>query len=112
MSYEGFMRRAFKCSERSISKGTCCSIFEHLIMLENGTALYKDVSRQKQLENVKKWVEKGLKAFLKRNLLVDERQGLECLLANLPFATGSYDLNLTIEQALSITQPYNDWHYT
>ena len=107
--YEMLMLRAFKLVQRDAKRGTCGSIYEQLIRLEDGTALYRKVSPQKQLERVKKWIEKGINAFLKRRLRPEERQALEYLLVKLHSAYYSDELDIIISKALDVTQPYRDY---
>jgi len=104
--YEAFMGRAFKCMERDTRKGTCGSIYELLIQLEDGTALYRKVSYAAQLEKLKKWLEKAINAFLKRKLDPAEQVLLRQLLFFLRSAQTSSDLELIIEKGLDVTQRF------
>ncbi|MES2138652.1 MAG: hypothetical protein V4511_03020 [Bacteroidota bacterium] len=108
MPFETFMRRALRTSDRSIRKGTCSSIYETLLRIDNGTALVK-ISYGKQLERVKSCLIKGFDAFLKRKLKPNEEVELRVLRSGINLAHGSFELDFIINQALEVTRPYMDW---
>jgi hypothetical protein len=108
MPFEAFMRRALKTYDRSISKGTCSSIYETLVRIEDGTSLIK-ISYEKQLKKVKSSLTKGINAFLKRKLHSGETMRLEKLQENLASAKFIIELDLIIDEALNITMPYKEW---
>ncbi|HEX8515625.1 MAG TPA: hypothetical protein VF868_05450 [Bacteroidia bacterium] len=108
MPFEGFMRRAFRTQERSISKGTCASIYETLVRIEDGTALVK-VSYNKQLRVVKSSLTKGINAFLKQKIQPAEALQLEKLVQELNSANHTVEVDYIIKEALRITLPYKEW---
>ncbi len=107
MPFEAFMRRALKTNDRSLSKGTCSSIYETLIQIEDGTSLIK-ISYEKQLKKVKSSLTKGVNAFFKRKLTSIERMELEKIKESLVTAKTIAELDQIINEAIDITQLYRN----
>jgi hypothetical protein len=104
MHFEAFMRRALNTNEKSISKGTCGSIYETLIRIHDGTALVR-TPYARQLETVKTNLNKGFDAFLKQQFGTDDKNSLMKLKYRLNDAYFVSDLDQIINQALEVIVP-------
>ena len=99
MSYENFMKRALQTSDTS-KPGIHMSNMENLMNAEDGNNFSFLPSAEKQLENVKKHLNKAFTKFLKRNLPQEKKEKLQTLKDKIPFSYSSNDLLTIIEDAL------------
>ncbi len=104
MSYEIFMCRAFKTSDRS-KPGLDISYMKNLIDSENGESHVSHLpSFIKQLESIKKHMDKALDKLIARRRTEVKQLPLYNLQIRTRNAKTSNDLLAIIEEALSLTQ--------
>ncbi len=108
-SYEVFICRAHK-KERHQAKGADGSYMKNLIDTESGQDLRRLVgSYEKQLEQIKKYMDKALDKYLKLKLTADERATIGRLKMSLVHAGDSQSLMAIVEAGIDATQRFKEY---
>ncbi len=108
LKYEFFIRRALK-SKQDFSKGADVSYMRNLINTENGMDLSRLVgSHEKQLEKIRKFMDKALDKYLKLKLTAEERLILERLKEELTYSFDSEALMAIVNEGLEATQRFKE----
>ncbi len=107
MSYEHFIRRAFKCGYNEHNSKN--SYFQNLIDTENGASHTKHLaSFEKQLGAIKKNIHKAADKFLKSKPNEEERNNLLSFQENLEFACSSSEIISLLEKAVQDTSRFRE----
>lgn len=111
MSYEIFMRRAFRSHDNS-KKGMHCSIIQNLVRVEQGDNSFVrwHGSFTRQFEDAKKYMHSAMDKFLKMKLIpVENLERLTILKSKIDRSANSRDLLIIIEEATELTQSVKDY---
>jgi len=106
MSYETFMRRAFRTSD-NLEHGMHCSIIENLVRVESGDTSFVDWhgSKTKQLSDAKQFMNHAMERYLKMtNIAPENLIRLKKLAIQIDSARSSDDLMNIVNQTLELTQ--------
>ena len=107
--YEIFICRAHRKQRHEITKADG-AYMKNLINTENGQNLQRLTgSYEKQLEAIKKVMDKALDKYLKFKLTPEERQTLERLKSSLERATHSATLMSIVNEGINATQRFKDY---
>lgn len=107
-SYEVFISRAHK-KERHQVPGADGSYMKNLINTENGEDLRRLVgSYEKQLEQIKKYMDKALDKYLKMKLTAEERAIMEQLKIRLVHAGDSRSLMAIVDAGIDASQRFKE----
>lgn len=108
IKYEFFIRRALK-SNQDFSKGADVSYMRNLINTEKGIDLSRLVgSQEKQIEKIRKFMNKALDKYLKLKLTAEERLILERLREQLAHSFDSQALMAIVNEGLETTQRFKE----
>lgn len=105
MPYEYFIRRAFKCGYNEHQSKN--SYFKNLIDTERGADLRSTVgSYEKQLNEIKRKIEKAILKFLKSKPTTFEKKRLVEMLNKLEILNSTAEILSLLEEGLEITKRY------
>jgi len=107
MNYEAFICRAHKCDYGRL--GAKSDYFTNLLEIEDGRDLSFLSSPKKQLEAIKKYLDKAFTAFLKRKLTQEEKQSLVHLQGQINSVKFAKEIIPLVSQAVEITQRFKEY---
>lgn len=107
MPYEHFIRNAHGYFGRDMKNGADQCFMRNLMWAEVGSSNVRHLgSFEKQIAQVKKYMDKALDKYLKLKLTADEKAQFLDLKSQLIYANSSIALNSIVEKGLTLTQRF------